>query len=305
MRHLLAVVAGLLTLSCSPPPEPAPATSSPVGPLSVYVVNEPLRWLAERVGGSAVEVHFPAPAEGDPAHWIPTVEEIAGYQSADLILLNGAGYAGWTAYAALPRRALVDTSAALSERLIEQREGPVHQHGPGGATDHGALRFTLWLDPTLASEQARAIAGAFGKSRPEHAASFERNLAGVAEELALLDAELGVAASGLDGAPVLFSHPVYDYLVRRYELNARSLHWEPDVLPDAAALADLDALLATHPAQLIFWEGEPLPKTRELLAQRGLESIVFSPCGNRCAEDWLATMHSNAARMRAAAGRDR
>ena len=64
----------------------------PDAPLSVYVVNYPLQYFAERIGGPDVRVVFPAPADGDPAFWKPSPEQIAAYQKADLILLNGASY---------------------------------------------------------------------------------------------------------------------------------------------------------------------------------------------------------------------
>jgi zinc transport system substrate-binding protein len=290
-----------LLVGCGQAPDPIAATPSDDQRLSVYVVNEPLRALAERIGGADVEVHFPAPPDVDPAHWVPEVETILAYQSADLILLNGAGYAAWTAWAALPRSALVDTSAALGDDLLEASGEAVHRHGPDGEQDHGSLRSTLWLDPTLAAAQARAIAAALSARRPGDADLFERNAKALEVELNALDQRLAGAAAKLNGAPILFSHPVYDYLIARYGLNARSLHWEPHELPTKSALAELDALLQEHPAHALFWEQEPLAETRRLLSLRGVTSIVFDPCGNRCGQDWLAAMNANAARMEAAA----
>ena len=63
------------------------------GPLNVYVVNYPLKYFAERIGGPHVRVTLPVPAGEDPVYWTPTIAEITAYQQADLILLNGAGYA--------------------------------------------------------------------------------------------------------------------------------------------------------------------------------------------------------------------
>ena len=45
--------------------------------LSVYVVNYPLAYFAERIGGDRVDVRFPAPPDVDPAFWQPDVETIA------------------------------------------------------------------------------------------------------------------------------------------------------------------------------------------------------------------------------------
>ncbi len=59
----------------------------------VYTVNYPLYYFASRIAGDAAEVVFPVPEDVDPAFWMPGTEEIAAFQKADLILLNGAGYA--------------------------------------------------------------------------------------------------------------------------------------------------------------------------------------------------------------------
>jgi zinc transport system substrate-binding protein len=69
--------------------------SSAAGPLKIYAVNYPLKYFAERIGGMHVKVYFPAPADVDPVYWTPDITSIAANQKADLILLNGAGYAKW------------------------------------------------------------------------------------------------------------------------------------------------------------------------------------------------------------------
>ena len=68
----------------------ASARSDTSGRLTVYVVNYPLKYFAERIGGDAVTVVFPAPADEDPAYWMPDAKTISDYQKADLILLNEA-----------------------------------------------------------------------------------------------------------------------------------------------------------------------------------------------------------------------
>ena len=91
---LTVLAAGALACGVGGAPESreAPAAGSEI-PLSVFVVNHPLAFFAERIGGDAVAVTFPAPANEDPAYWSPDPEIVAAYQGADLILLNGADYA--------------------------------------------------------------------------------------------------------------------------------------------------------------------------------------------------------------------
>ena len=266
------------------------------GPLTVYVVNYPLSYFAERIGGEHVRVVFPAPADVDPAYWSPDAETVSAYQAADLILLNGAGYARWVERASLPRARLVDTSAAFREWLIAQDAATTHIHGPEGAHTHADLAFTTWLDPELATLQARAVAQAFAAARPEHEAAFGAGLAALEETLGELDARLGEAARWIGEAPLLFSHPVYQYFARRYSLNARSLHWEPDEAPDDAAWSALEKLLIEHPARWMIWEAAPDAETVRRLEARGVRSIVYSPCANAPEQgDFFSVMRRNAA----------
>jgi len=298
---LLAAAACAIACAAAEEQSAPPRASNEDGRLSVYVVSEPLRSFAQQIGGDRVEVVFPAPPDVDPAHWSPDAETLAAYQGADLLLANGAGYASWRERATLRRRGLVNTSSGFADRLIEISGSPTHQHGPAGEHSHAETAFTTWLDPRLAAEQARAVSAALERERPEYAEEFQARLGSLEAELAALDARLEQATAGIGAAPILFSHPVYAYFERRYALNGRSLHWEPDAHPDAAAWAELDALLEAHPARLILWEAEPLAQTRGELAARGVRSVVFAPGGNRApdGESWLERMNANAARLEA------
>jgi len=300
IRSLLALAA---LLACGPverADEARRTDPEAAGPLTVYVVSYPLRYFAERIGGELVRVVFPAPADVDPAHWSPDAETVAAYQAADLILLNGAGYARWMQRASLPRARLVDTSAAFRDRLIAQDAATTHIHGPEGAHSHADLAFTTWLDPALAILQARAVADAFAETRPEHEAAFGAGLAALETSLDELDARLGEAARAIGETPLLFSHPVYQYFARRYAGNARSLHWEPDEPPDESAWRALEELLAEHPARWMIWETTPAEATVRRLEALGVHSIVYSPCANAPEQgDFLGVMRHNAASFEA------
>ena len=296
---VVAAVVALVLAGCA---EERPAAGElgrdTAAPLEVYVVSYPLRYLAERIGGADVRVSFPAPPDVDPADWMPDAETVAAYQSADLILLNGAGYARWVALASLPKRHIVDVAAGMSERLIERKDTLTHAHGSTGTHSHEGFVATLWLDPSLATLQARNVATALGRARPDAEARFQKNLAALEIDLVALDARLAEAAKRIGDAPLLFSHPVYAYLIRRYELNARSLHWEPELPPNDAAWRELRVLLTEQPARWMLWEAEPSADTRKALRQLGVESAVYSPCGNAPLDgDFLSVMRDNADRL--------
>ena len=262
--------------------------------LVVYAVNYPLAYFAERIGGVHVEVHFPAPAGIDPAFWMPDAETVAGYQGADLVLLNGAGYAKWVERVSLPRRKLVDTSQSFSGSYIQVTVGVKHQHGPDGDHAHAGIAFTTWLDFNQAAEQAGQVATAMSRRRPEHAAVFDENLQRLQEELLQLDSRMQALAAAQPGLPLLASHPVYQYLARRYGLQLRSVTWEPDVQPDGSSWRDLQSMLETQASHWMLWEDNPHMETRKGLERLGVQTVLFRPAMNRPARgDFMTVMQAN------------
>jgi zinc transport system substrate-binding protein len=309
LRAFVSMAAAVLlgAFACSPAEEPGASTPSAeqraagVGRLSVYTVNYPLAYFAQRIGGDAVEVVFPAPPEIDPAYWTPEPEVIAAYQKADLILLNGANYAKWLERATLPRSKMVDISLAFADSLIPLEEGVVHVHGLEGEHSHKGWAFTTWLDPMLALEQARAILGALTELRPASEKSLQANFEGLQADLLLLDAQLREITAEAVDPPLLFSHPVYQYLEARYGLNGKSLHWEADEMPSEKMWRDLAATLEEHPAAWMIWEGEPAPEAVRRLEGLGVRSVVYAPCGNRPVEgDFGSVMRENVEALRTA-----
>jgi len=268
--------------------------SMAAGPLSIYVVNYPLKYFAERIGGEHVNVEFPAPADGDPAYWTPDLSDIAAFQKADLILLNGAGYAKWVAKVSLPRSKIVNTSRQFKDRYITTKEALTHSHGAAGEHAHESLAFTIWLDFELAARQADAIATAMGRKRPELQKTFQNNYKALVADLKRLDQDIQAIVSRNPAKPLIVSHPVYDYFARRYRLNIVSVHWEPDQVPGDSQLTAFKGILKQQPAQWMIWEGEPVQTSVDKLITLGVDSLVFDPCSNSPDQgDFMTVMQRN------------
>jgi zinc transport system substrate-binding protein len=262
--------------------------------VTIYTVNYPLKYFADRIGGQHVNVVFPAPAGEDPAFWRPDAETVAAYQQADLILLNGANYAKWVSLVTLPASKMVNTTKSIKDRYISIENAVTHSHGPGTEHAHDGTAFTTWLDPEIAIAQASSIHGRLAELRPAHQAEFDRNFETLKSDLQALDERLKQATSEASGQPIVFSHPVFQYLQRRYQIDGKSVHWEPDTLPSGHAWAALTKLVESHSAKWMIWEDEPLDESVNQLSQFGLQSAVFDPCGNTPAEgDWLEVMNRN------------
>ena len=109
--------------------------------------------------------------------------------------------------------------------------------------------------------------------------------------------------NGNQEQPFLASHPVYQYFARRYGLNLKSMHWEPDEMPGAKQWEAFDHLIKTHPAKWMIWEAQPDEEIEKQLAARGVKCVVFSPCGNVSPKgDYLEVMRANAQRLQATLG---
>jgi zinc transport system substrate-binding protein len=285
-RVVTAVSSALIALSLAVPSLAASGT--------VFTVNYPLYYFADRLAGDVLEVVFPAPDGVDPAYWQPPVDTILAYQKADLVLLNGAGYPGWVRTAALPRSKIEDTGKAYRKRLIRDDNRTVHTHGPKGDHAHDTdYAFTTWLDIGLARQQAKAVAAAFIKRWPELKSEVEDRHVQLDADLIALEQKMAAAFAGHRGRHVLASHPVYQYLGRAQRIDLTSFHWEPGVTPPPAEWAALDRLLARRPATLMLWEGEPTSETKSQLQKRGVTLAVWPPLGSKPRSgDFLSVMRT-------------
>ncbi len=280
------------------PAETVAAAPAKSGKPQVLVANYPLQYFAQRIAGDAVEVRFLAPKDEDPAFWQPDEAAIAEFQNADLILMNGAAYSKWADKVTLPESKVVDTSRAIANNLIQVTEATTHSHGPAGQHSHSGTAFTTWIDFKQASLQSHAVSEALIKLVPAAKDAMEKSAMALKEELEGLDERMSTLSRRLVQHPLVASHPVYHYLARRYGLNLKSVLWEPDTVLDEKYINDLNAILATHRARWMIWEGEPTKDNVEKLSSLGLRSIVFDPCGNvPDSGDFMTVMKANVAAL--------
>ena len=293
MRLLL--VLSCLLVGCAEAPRPS---STSRGRPVVHAVNYPLAYFASRIGGDLISVQLLAPPDVDPAFWRPEDDDVLAMQEADLILINGAGYARWLEAAILPRTRMADTSVAFRERFVARESETTHTHGPSGRHAAGDPASTTWLDLSLAVLQARAILNELTRRWPEHRGEFESRFAALERDLEELDESMDELVTE---APLFCSHPVYQYWARRYGADTRSLHWEPDQAPGEDDWSELEALLREHQAQCMIWEQEPLADTQEMLEDLGIRCVVLDPCAGSppAGADFMTVMRRNQANLAA------
>ncbi|MDP5085638.1 MAG: metal ABC transporter substrate-binding protein [Yoonia sp.] len=286
----------VLGLICAVAAMPAAAQDRPV----VAVANYPLAYFAERLGNGAVDVFFAVPADVDPSFWRPGISDIAAIQAADVIALNGAGFATWPTKASLPRSRTVDTSAGFADRLIKT-ETVTHSHGEGGEHSHTATASYTWLDFGLAMAQAQVLADAMTRQMPAQADEIAAQAEALLSDLAALDARAAVIGGAAAGKAVIAAHPRYQYFGAAYDLAISAVEWDAQAGPDEAQWAALEAMIADTGAGLFIWEAEPSAASRDRMARLGMIDVVFPPLANSPADgDFLGQMTASLDQLEAA-----
>lgn len=306
----LALLASLTSTACgdagSAPAArtaPRPARERPLVVTTFY----PLEFVAERIGGERVEVRCDVPSDADPLFWSPTPEMIALYQTADLILFNGAGLESWADKVSLPPSIVVDTSRGFRSQFLEFEDAITHTHGPGEEHTHAGIDAHVWMDPVLLARQAAKAHEALAKLLPDHADELATNHAQLASELDALHKEFAKFGSLPAGESLVASHPAYDYLAKRRGWPIVNLDLNPEAELDDATLARVRERLKDTTAEWILWESEPIgPLADRIESELGLKSVLFSPCELLAPADrkagltYLQVQWSNLERLRPA-----
>ena len=268
----------------------------------VSVSNYPLKYFVERMAPWA-DVQFPAAVSSDSAYWKPTPTDVSTMQQADLTFLNGTWYEKWLKNVSLPSSKLIDTSAGFSDRLIPLTDRTTHSHGLEGEHEHSETAFTTWLDMKLAVAQIRAITGALVARWQKHEAQIQGSSVALESDLMAIDEQIENTVRSAPDRQVVFSPPVYQYFQKRYRINGKSVHWEPDEIPDESMWREFSNLIGDHPTKWMIWEREPLPKITARLKSIRIQSVAFEPCaGTPSQGDFLSIMKTNIEALRSVFG---
>jgi zinc transport system substrate-binding protein len=146
--------------------------------------------------------------------------------------------------------------------------GHDHDRGDNDGHDHGDhdIDGHIWLDPVNAQAMVGAIAVALSEVDAANAAAYAANAAALRARLAALDAELAAALAPVKERPFIVFHDGYQYLERRYGLNAvGSITVSPDRVPGARRIAEIRDKIKTLQAACVFAEPQFEPKLVQTL----------------------------------------
>jgi len=179
----------------------------------------------------------------------------------------------------LPEDRLVDSAAPFTSQFIKYEDATTHSHGPAGEHSHEGLDGHTWVDPVLALAQAEVIHRAMVEKFPRHKKFMDEGFSRLQAKLRQLDKHFKTISTKASEVPILFSHPAYNYIAKRYGWRCKSLDLDPSAKLTPEQVAGIRALLKLFPAKALVWESEPAAELRsQVRDDLGLRSVVFSPC---------------------------
>jgi zinc transport system substrate-binding protein len=276
------------------------ATAEAGEPLQVEAAFYPLQWMAEQVGGDAVEVHNLAPPGAEPHDMELTPQDVARLQDADaVVILRGFQPAVDEAVGDLDEERVFDAAQATTLDLTYTpiEEGELHDDEAGSVDPH------FWLDPTKLAEVGDAFAEFLGGLDPDKADSFSENAGALREQLTTLDDELEAGLVSCESKDLVTSHVAFGYLANRYGLTQVGITGlTPEDEPSPADLAEVTNFVRENDVKTIYFETLVSPDLAETVAaETGAQTDVLDPIeglnDESQGDDYPAIMRANLANL--------
>ncbi len=157
----------------------------------------------------------------------------------------------------------------------DEHEGHEDHHGHA----HSEFDAHIWLDPMNAKEMIHEIAHELGALDPKNKEIYESNANKTLKSLDKLIEDVNSSASK-DVSYIVF-HDAYQYFEKRFGVSsAGALTLNPDVLPGAKQIADVQDLISDKNIKCIFSEPQYNPKIIETLASdMDISTGIMDPLG--------------------------
>ncbi|MEI4273144.1 zinc ABC transporter substrate-binding protein [Klenkia sp. LSe6-5] len=252
----------------------------------------------------------------DPHDYEPTTGDIASFEGADLVVVNGADYDHWASDAVAnldPEPAVVDAAEVAGVETEEHAEGEEHadeEHAEDEHADedhdheghsHGGVNPHLWYSPEYVQETAQAITAELSTLSPDAADYFDERAQAFTEAVQPYDDELTTLEGLAAGRTYAATETVFDYTAAAIGLtdatpegyrDAASNESDPapsDIAAFEAALADGSIDVLVYNTQT---EGSVPEQLRAAAESAGVPVVDVTesvPDGEDSFVDWQLT----------------
>ncbi|MCO7218264.1 metal ABC transporter solute-binding protein, Zn/Mn family [Klenkia sp. PcliD-1-E] len=150
----------------------------------------------------------------DPHDYEPTTGDIASFEDADLVVVNGADYDHWASDAVAnldPAPAVVDAAEVVGVEGSHSDEEEGHSDEEGDDHGRGSVNPHLWYSPEYVQQTAQAITAELQQLSPEAADYFTQQADAFTTALEPYDQELTTLQGLAAGKTYAATETVFDY----------------------------------------------------------------------------------------------
>jgi zinc transport system substrate-binding protein len=243
------------------------AKSSQKSKLQVYTSLFPLEDFTKKIGGPYVEVTNMVPFGVEPHDFEVSPKVMLRLSEADVFIYNGAGLETWADKAKhllqKNKVAIVNTTENLQLLKTEDDvEGIYDPH--------------VWLDPTIAKQQALQIRDVLIQKDPVHKADYEKNSDRFMLELDRLDREYQEMVQQAKKKAFITSHAAFGYLAHRYGLEQIAVSgFSPSDEPSVKELEKIIQEVEKHRTKYILFETLVSGKVAEVVKKEVKADVLI------------------------------
>jgi zinc transport system substrate-binding protein len=313
LSRQLVMLLVLLGYWCLAWPAGLARAAAPGGRIQVAATIVPLGDFCRKIGGDLVQVQVLIPPGASPHVFEPAPSVMAKASQARVFVYIGAGLEPWAAKLLRVRDSgnlVVEAIQGIpllgvADHQPSHETGEARDHAPqppektGFHATHLGGNPHIWLDPVLAQEICRKIAGSLIQADPGHRARYEANLKSYLAALAELNREIENRARTWRLRSYVAFHPAFAYFAQRYHLHeAGIIEPSPGREPTPRHLQSLVAAIRRYGIRVVFAEPQLNPRVAQVIAQEaGVKVLMLDPMGGRppYGSDYLQLMRHNLA----------
>lgn len=232
------------------------------------------------------------------------VSQMRMIESAEVIVLSGAGLEDFLSDTLVTKEILIDASSGiefLCSTHVHSHEEDHHQKEQKDNHSHSSDPH-IWLSPANAIIMAKNICSGLTKAYPQYTKQFQANLIALQEKLTDLQEFGQRELSQLKCREMITFHDGFSYFAHAFDLTIlEAIEEESGSEASAAELIDLTNLIAEHKLPAIFTEKN---------GSTSAASIISAEAGVPCfeldmglsGEGYFKTMYNNISNVKEAMG---
>jgi zinc transport system substrate-binding protein len=259
------------------------------GKTTVVAAFYPLAFVAERIGGTKVDVENLTPPGSEPHDIELTPGDVARIQRADVILYLSHGF----------QPAVEQAVGDADGKRVDVLAGIGLKRGVGD--EAGQSDPHVWLDPVLFAGVVKRIGAVLGERAGANA---------LASRVLALDGEYRAGLAHCKRSDFVTSHAAFGYLAARYGIHQIAITGiDPESEPSPQRLRALIALVRREQVTTVFFERLVSPRLAETVARdAGVKAAVLDPIEGLTPSEqargftYLTLMRQNLRELRSALG---